>query len=120
MLHPVFGWLVNDGEGFVGQCEVAWSQKTRVEVHLAAELAQSSSVAKVWKAFKRRESKVRDEIELALAAHYNGLRCDMPDAKLKRLRSRLAIWNSLGEMIVEIGRRGRNAEIAFFWKTPWE
>ncbi len=117
--HPALGQLIHNGDTFVGKHTTSLATKSEVAVHLATELAESRSVEKVWKAFERRENKLRGEIELALAARYNELR-QKPYSKLKVLNNISAIWKTLGGLQIEIGRRGRNAEISLFWIPQWE
>jgi hypothetical protein len=117
--HPALGQLIHDGDKFVGKHMISWTPKSEIEVHLETDLAKSASVAKIWKAFARRETKLRGEIEVALVARYNELR-QLPYAKLKRLKNFAAIWKTLGGLQIEIGRRGRSAEISLFWVPQWE
>jgi hypothetical protein len=119
LLHPALGQLIHDGDKFVGKHIISWTPKSEVEVHLETGLAKSDSVAKIWKAFARRETKLRGEIEVALVARYNELR-QLPYAKLKPLKNFASIWKTLGGLQIEIGRRGRSAEISLFWVPQWE
>jgi hypothetical protein len=91
-----------------------------VEVRLEPELSRAAAVTDVWRAYCKREKKLRSELEEAAAKRYEDLRSGAAFLKLKPLKQASDIWKILRRPTILIRRARKRPEICIAWSPKWE